>query len=100
MASYNLPNILRTPYDQLMNRVYNPNNVALYPAPWPMEKTLEDQKAQKQWCISDCGNFQNYPNPNAYSMNASDSDGISVGQMEGYYYGKEDSWLRNKNFKY
>ena len=52
-AVYNYPN--RTPYDQLMNLVYDPNNEKLHPAPWPMERTNFDLNLQKKWCISDCG---------------------------------------------
>lgn len=74
--SCNANNIFRTPYDQLMGRVYNPTNVSLYPAPWPMEKTVEDLLAQKKFCNTDCGRFQTYPNKDMPMLNASNSDGI------------------------
>ena len=81
--SSNVNNIMRTPYDQLMNRVYNPENVTLYPAPWPMDKTDADLALQKAWCISDCGKYNSYPNKNAPMMNAKFSDGMV---SEGFIY--------------
>ena len=73
--SYN--NIRRTPYDQLMERMYNPETVNLYPAPWPMVKTESDMNSQKKFCITDCGKFQFYPYKNIPTMNARHSDGIT-----------------------
>jgi hypothetical protein len=48
-------NYNRTPYDQLMNLVYDPANVKMHPAPWPMERTKFDLNLQKKFCITDCG---------------------------------------------
>ena len=67
---------MRTPYDQLMARMYNPETVNLHPAPWPMVKTDSDMMLQKKWCNTDCGNYQQYPYKNIPMMNASNSDGI------------------------
>ena len=38
----------RTPYDQLMNKVYNPQNY--YAAPMPMPRTNFDMDMRKHWC--------------------------------------------------
>ena len=57
--SYNYPN--RTPYDQLMDLVYNPNSEKMHPAPWPMERSNFDLTLQKKWCLTDCG-FENEEN--------------------------------------
>ena len=38
----------RTPYDQLMNKVYNPQNY--YAAPMPMPRTEFDMDMRKHWC--------------------------------------------------
>ena len=39
-------NILRTPYDQYMEKVYSPQNY--YSAPFPMERTQRDVKVQEK----------------------------------------------------
>ena len=38
----------RTPYDQLMDKVYNPQTY--YAAPFPMERTIFDMDIKKIWC--------------------------------------------------
>ena len=42
----------RTPYDQLMNKVYSPQNY--YAPPFPMDRTNYDVELQKKWCPN-CG---------------------------------------------
>jgi hypothetical protein len=74
--SCNVNNIMRTPYDQLMAKVYNPDSVVLYPAPWPMDKTDADMALQKKWCITDCGKYSAYPNRKMPMLNAENSNGM------------------------
>lgn len=77
--SSNVNNIMRTPYDQLMSKMYDPETVNLHPAPWPMDKTDQDFVYQNKFCITDCGNYQSYPNKNAPMLNAKNSDGMREG---------------------
>jgi ribosomal protein S27AE len=59
----------RTPYDQLMNKVYDPQN-KYYAAPFPMQRTNADMEQLKKWCpkcgfgfVSDHQNVEHYANP-------------------------------------
>jgi hypothetical protein len=45
----------RTPYDQLMNKVYSPMNDAYHAAPYPTPRTQFDQELEKRLCTC-CGN--------------------------------------------
>lgn len=46
-------NVPTTHYDQLMGKVYNPQNVKLHPAPWPMQRTDFDIALNNKWEVWD-----------------------------------------------
>jgi hypothetical protein len=46
MEKYNPP---RTPYDQLMAKVYDPNAQKEHPPPWPMQRTDFDKALNTKW---------------------------------------------------
>lgn len=57
MSSCRLKNITeryaeppRSAYDQLFNKMYDPNNSTYNAAPWPMQRTNFDLRMQKEWC--------------------------------------------------
>ena len=39
----------KTHYDQIMGKVYDPNDVALHPAPWPMQRSTFDIAMLNKW---------------------------------------------------
>jgi len=41
----------RSPYDQLFNKMYDPNNSTYNAAPWPMQRTNFDLEMQNEWCM-------------------------------------------------
>lgn len=49
-------------YDQVLNRVYNPDSAMPHPPPWPLERTNFDMNLQKTWCPGCAGNsFTSFP---------------------------------------
>jgi thiol-disulfide isomerase/thioredoxin len=41
----------RSAYDQLFNKMYDPNNSTYNAAPWPMQRTDFDLQMQNEWCM-------------------------------------------------
>jgi thiol-disulfide isomerase/thioredoxin len=64
----------RTPYDQLFNKMYDPNQVNFHAAPWPMQRTSFDMELQKEWCTC----------PLCFSQRSGPEIDIIVPVLEGY----------------
>lgn len=55
----------RTAFDQMMAKVYDPNDKgnSYHSAPWPMDRTDFDVKLQQTWCPKCTSASEIIPNP-------------------------------------
>ena len=85
----------RTSYDQLFNKMYDPNSNNFRAAPWPMPRTEFDIKLQEEWCTCPlCCGQRSHPTQNVtmmpYTTNPPIVEGFKCGDRSNEVLSIED----------